>query len=84
VLVLAAQMRSPSIVPPQLDLVELGDGDAQGFLDAPEAGFPRLFRSLGHLLEEVTAEGIVEATCRAVRFPHKLGNDVQVPDGREE
>ena len=80
----APQVRRATRVAPQIDLLELRHGHAQGALYATEPGGPRALLRLGHLLQKVAAERIVGAADRPIGFPNELRNQVQVADGTEE
>lgn len=79
-LVLASQVRCSPVVSPQLDFLELRNGDPQSLAYSPKTRSSRSIRRLRELFEKISSEWIIRMPDRTIRLAHELGNNVQIPN----
>ena len=83
--VTTTQMRSAlHFVPEKLQLAQLWNGNLQCFSDSAKASISRTLRSPSHLLKKIGTERVRCPAQITIRFPHKLGNQMEVSDRLKE
>ena len=72
------QVRDTPDIPIENEFTQLRNGHTESILDSAESRIEGCPGRSGNLLEEVATKRIANAAHRSVRFPDKLGHQVEV------
>src|SRR5579871_4747413 len=76
--------RSPCLIPIELEILELRDSYSKNAHDLFQPRIANVLRSLGNLLQEITAVRVINFARRAIGLTHQLWHEVKIPNPSEE